>query len=159
MKAKYYFVRKAGGLTAGITIYHVWVGTSQREQTKKKLVEEFCKDNSLPFTIWGALVDSLIDQFTDKFKADGCKYAKPYRTASVSISQLYRMIIDDSFERFEANNLPSAFEIYINHYSDPEYIQRQNKKSSDTSCQPPHAENLSLRRNGKASMNVSRKTA
>lgn len=143
MKSGYYFVRHSGGLFVGITIYRIWVGSSLKDGAKKKLVELFCKENDLPFVKWTTEVDSLICQFKDKFKMDGCALASPYRTASISISQLYRLIIDDGFNKFEAENYSTPFEIYLNHQNDPDFIARKNRKSCDTSCQPHHAINLS----------------
>ncbi len=144
MKSGYYFVRHSGGLFVGITIYRVWVGSSLTDGAKKKLVEHFCRENNLPFVRWSQAVDSLICQFKDKFKVDGCALASPYRTASISISHLYRLIIDDGFNKFEAENYSTPFEIYLNHRNDPDFVARENRKNRDTSCQPPHAENLSL---------------
>lgn len=144
MKSRYYFVRHSGGLFVGITIYHVWVGSSLKDGAKKKLVELFCKENDLPFMKWSQEVLSLIDQFTDKFKVDGCILASPYRTASISINQLYHLIVDDGFNKFEAENYSTPFEIYLNHRNDPDFVARENRKYRNTSCQPPHAINLSL---------------
>lgn len=143
MKSGYYFVRHSGGLFVGITIYRVWVGSSLTDGAKKKLVEHFCRENDLPFVKWSQAVDSLICQFKDKFKVDGCALASPYRTASISISKLYRLIIDDGFNKFEAENYSTPFEIYLNHRNDPDFMARENRKNRDTSCQPHHAINLS----------------
>lgn len=144
MKSGYYFVRHSGGLFVGITIYRIWVGSSLKDGAKKKLVELFCKENDMPFVKWTTEVDSLICQFRDKFKVDGCALASPYRTASISISQLYRLIINDGFNKFEAENYSTPFEIYINHRNDADFVARENRKNRDTSCQPPHVVNLSL---------------
>lgn len=145
MKKRYYFVRHSGGLSVGETIYHVWVGKSEREQTKLALVQAYCKENDLPMVLWSHEVDSLINSFMEKHKADGCALAKPYRTASISINALFHLILDDSFDKFEANNYASHFEIYINHRNEPDFMARENRKNRDTSCQPHHAENLSGR--------------
>ena len=145
MKKQYYFVRHSGGLSVGETIYHVWVGKSEREQTKLALVQAYCKENDLPIVLWSHEVDSLINSFMEKHKADGCALAKPYRTASISINALFHLILDDSFDKFEANNYASHFEIYINHRNEPDFMARENRKNRDTSCQPHHAENLSQR--------------
>ena len=145
MRKKYYFVRHSGGLSVGDTIYHVWVGTSEREQTKLALVQAYCKDNDLPLVLWSQKVDSLIESFMEKHNADGCTLAKPYRTASVTINKLFHLILDDSFDKFEAQNYASHFEIYLNHRNDPDFMARENRKSCITPCQPHHAENLSDR--------------
>lgn len=145
MKSSYYFVRHSGGLFVGITIYRVWVGSSLTDGAKKKLVEHFCRENDLPFVKWSQAVDSLICQFKDKFKVDGCALASPYRTASISISHLYRLIIDEGFNKFEAENYSTPFEIYLNHRNHPDFVARENRKNRDTSCQPHHAVNLSVR--------------
>ena len=84
MKSGYYFVRHSGGLFVGVTIYRVWVGSSLKDGAKKNLVELFCKENDLPFVKWSPEDNSLISQFRDKFKVDGCALASPYRTASIS---------------------------------------------------------------------------
>lgn len=152
MRKKYYFVRHSGGLSVGVTIYHVWVGSSEREQTKLALVQAYCKENDLPMVRWSHEVDSLIDSFQEKHKADDCALAKPYRTASVSISVLFQMILDDSFAKFEAYNYASHFEIYLNHRNDPNFMARENRHSCITPCQPHHAENLSVRDSTRASI-------
>lgn len=144
MKSGYYFVRHSGGLFVGVTIYRVWVGSSLKDGAKKKLVELFCKENDLPFVKWSQEVNSLISQFRDKFKVDGCALASPYRTASISINQLYKLIIDNGFDKYEAENYSTPFEIYLNHRNDPDFVARENRKFRNTSCQPPHAVNLSL---------------
>lgn len=145
MKKRYFFVRHSGGLSVGETIYHVWVGSSEREKTKLALVQAYCKDNDLPMVLWSHEVDSLIESFMEKHKADGCELAKPYRTASVTINTLFHLILDDSFNKFEAQNYASHFEIYINHRNDADFMARENRKSCITTCQPHHAENLSVR--------------
>ena len=145
MKKRYYFVRHSGGLSVGETIYHVWVGSSEREKTKLALVQAYCKDNDLPLVLWSQKVDSLIESFMEKHNADGCTLAKSYRTAYITINTLYHLILDDSFDKFEAQNYASHFEIYLNHRNDPNFMARENRHSCITPCQPHHAENLSGR--------------
>lgn len=131
-------------MVPGSFVYHVMVGTSQRELVKLSLVTEYCKDTGLYFKKWSCLVDSALELAAKPYKKDGCALATPFRTASITISDLYRMIIDDSFHDFEANYTETAFGLWRNFRNDPDYIQHFNASVCNTIALPPRRKNLSL---------------
>ena len=68
--------------------------------------------------------------------------AHPFRTASVTISQLYEMIIDDSFARFEASQQPNRFQLWLMFRNDPRYLQAHQKSDVIHNACPEDSKNL-----------------
>lgn len=143
MKSNYCFIRNYGHLKAGSFIYRVSVGTSDREQIKLALVREFCNQVGCYFKKWSAQVDASVQLAKAPWLKDKPALATPFFHPSVTISELYDMIIDDSFDLFESNYKPSSFHFWRNLRNSPTYIQLLNKKLSITACQPHHRKNLS----------------
>ena len=146
MKSNYCFIRNYGQLKAGSFIYRVSVGTSDREQIKFALVREFCNQVGCYFKKWSSQVDTSLQLAKTPWLKDKPTLATPFFHPSVTISELYDMIIDDSFDLFESNYKPSSFHFWRNLRNSPTYIQLMNKKSSITACQPHQRKNLSYGR-------------
>lgn len=125
-------------------IYQVWVGSSLREQTKLTLVEEYCKDCGLYFKQWSPLVDSALNQAKSQFRKSGNVISNPFRSVSVSISELYRMIIDDSFVTFESKIVMSRFEKWMRFNNTLDYYSTHHNLKCNTSCHPSRRLYLSL---------------
>lgn len=82
-------------------VYVVAVGTSQREQTKRDLVREYCIDCGLYFKVRSGESDTAIENLKKAtFKGWNFMFS-PLKMAYVSINDLYRLIIDDEFIFFE----------------------------------------------------------
>ena len=126
MKSKYCFIRHQGVLKPDSFIYHVWVGSSLRESVKLALVEEYCKDVGDYFEKWSSVVDSQLDECRARYKVSGNPIASPFKSASVTISELYRMIIDDTFDMFEASMMINATEKYKLFHHLSEYHRQAN---------------------------------
>lgn len=146
MKSKYVFIRNHAWLKPGDFIYHVWVGSSRREQAKYLLVREFCRDCGIYFKMNSLEVCSDIEQARNKFRKDGNYFADPFRSASLSISELYRMIIDDSFNAFEENQVETKSSLWWNFHCDPDYIQAVNRSNVLQNASPSERKNLSIRK-------------
>lgn len=146
MKSNYCFIRNFGAMRPGSFVYRVRVGTSQREQTRLALVQEFCKDNCIYFHKWSEQVDSALCQAKAPWRRSGNALASPFIHASLSIFQLYDMIIDDSFDTYERNHKESKFAIWLNHHTDPDYIILQNNLQCITKCPTLKRQNLSSNR-------------
>lgn len=145
MKSKYCFIRHGGELKPGDVIYQVWVGSFLSEFTKLTLVEEYCRDCGLYFQRWSVEVDSHIDKAKARYLTDGNPLAHPFRSASVSISKLYALILDDSFERFEASLPTTRFELWLQFNHRVEYYQSLNSSNVTPSAILPRRKNLSHR--------------
>lgn len=143
MKSYYCFVQNFGKLLPGSFVYHVSVGVSQREQTKLSLVENYCRDCGIYFKKWSALVDDAIELAGQPFKACKGYSGKPFIHTYVSITELYEMIIDDSFTTYERNYVPSQSELWCSFRNLPTFIAQMNHKKCITSCQPHRRKYLS----------------
>lgn len=146
MKSKYVFIRNWPDIQAGDFIYSVWVGSSRREQAKYLLVREFCRDCSLYFKLNAIEVVSEIEKAKARFRRDGNVNANPFRSASVTISELYRMIVDNSFDAFEANQTENRSSLWWNFHRDLQFIQSQNINDVVHHASPSGSKNLSIRK-------------
>lgn len=148
MKSKYCFLRDVGNLVPGSFVYQVWVGSSLREFAKLKLVEEFCRDNGIYFVKWCSQVDSMLDEKAKRFRDNGNVYTSCFASASVTISELFRLIIDDGFDAFEAKNVATPFEIWRRCHDVPEYVARMNNSKVIQHASPSRSKYLSLKQKG-----------
>lgn len=127
MKSKFCFVRSLASLDIGNFIYQVWVGSSLRDLTILAQVEELCRRNGYYLAQWSALVNSRLDKARARFQKGHCKFADPFRTASLTIRQLLEIIIDKTFDAFESSCSMTKAEIWYRYHSELSYIQTQNK--------------------------------
>lgn len=144
MKCKYCFLRFGDQMRVGDFVYVVMVGSSIREFAKFKLIEEYAKDCGLYFRKWDDQVDSHIQRLSAKYKVNGNVIAFPYRSVTVSVSWLYRTILDDSFEAFERNLPLSHNEVVTNLFHHPSFIGYQHHQPCNTSCLSLNVKNLSF---------------
>ena len=145
MKSKYCFIRRVGELEPNDVIYQVWVGSYLSEFTKLTLVQEFCKDCGLYFEKWSPQVDSHLDKAKARFSLDANPIASPFRSASVTISKLYAMIIDDSFATFEKNLPMTPSEKWMQFHHSLSYYQSISKTNVIQNAHLPRRINLSSR--------------
>lgn len=131
-------------MVPGSFIYVVRVGSSLREFAKYRLVEEFCKDNGLYFEKWSTEVDSFLDEKQNRYRKNGNVFASCFFRESVTISDLYRMLIDDTFDAFEAKHVATPFEVWMECHNEPEYIQRMNNLKVSRHANPSQSKNLSF---------------
>lgn len=143
MKHKYCFLRNHGKFRPDDFIYTVWVGSSVREQTLFTLVDEYCKDCGLYFKLWSSQVDSTLRKAKAQFRMDDNVIAHPFRTASVTISELYEMIIDDSFVKFEESQQPNQFQLWLMFRNNPRYLQSHRKSNVIHHACPEESQYLS----------------
>ena len=145
MKSKYCFLRTNGQLSQGDVVYQVWVGSFLREFTKLTLVQEFCKDCGLYIEKWSPEVDSHLEKMKAKYGGGASVLSSPFLSASITISKLYALIIDDSFESFERNLFLSQSEKWCRYHQTIKYIGTINRSNVLQNAYPPRRNNLSLR--------------
>lgn len=144
MKHKYCFLRNHGSFKPDDVIYVVMVGSSVRESAKFSLVDEYCKDCGLYFHRWSSQVDSAISQAKRQYRSDGNVIAHPFRSAVVSISDLYRMIVDDSFDAYESTLVTSKFQLWMLFRHNPRYLQSFQRNDVIHRAYPDRRNNLSI---------------
>ena len=144
MKRYYYFVRNLNGFSPDDVVYKVAVGSSMREHAKLILVSEFAKDCGMYFQPVSDVSDRAIDSLANSlFK--GTTFALMYlRRADVSVSDLYQMIVDDSFIAFEKTLCEPATKFRLLSLLSPSFFFINQPFNCNTSCQPRRRKYLSL---------------
>lgn len=143
MKSKYCFIRHPEKLCPGDFVYHLYVGSSLREQTKFALIQEFCNDCGLYLRRWSDDVDRCLELAAKSWRSKESTISHPFRGAQVSVNELWKMIIDDSFDKFEATMPASKFEIYLSHHSSTKFIRCANKTKVSQNADLTRRKNLS----------------
>lgn len=130
MKHYYYFVRDLAKATPDSFVYHVSVGSSDREFTKLCLVQEYCKDCGLYFHRVDDVSDTAIRNLEKRLFPGTKLFISPMKRASVSISDLYDMIVEDSFTLFEKSYTEKRGFFRFKCLLDNEFYAKQNKKKN-----------------------------
>lgn len=146
MKSKFCFIRNFGLMRPGSFVYHVAVGTSEREQVKFALVREFCEDTGVFFRKWSDDVDKALSFAAAGWTSEVHLSYSPFRHVQVNIETLYQLIIDDTFEVFESKAPATKSELWLFHNLDPLRIISKPSPVSNTKCLPQKRKNLSLDR-------------
>lgn len=142
MKKNYLFARNLGKFSRDDVLYIVSVGSSQREQVKFDLVQEYCKDCGIYFQQVSDRTDTVIRNLASSLFS-GCLWPSlMVRKATVSITQLYNMIIDDSFIAFEMSHHPQRHFFHLMHHIDPHFIHHFPISKSDTLLPTKRRKNL-----------------
>lgn len=143
MKRNYLFLRHPEKTAVGDYVYCVRVGDSDREQAKKTLVEEYCKDVGMYFHKWDNQTDSALQMAYDRFRNPRNKLSSPYIFLQVDVKDLYRMIIDNTLDAFEQQSVLSETEIFQRYWNTSEYALRNNNLQCNTLCRPSERKYLS----------------
>lgn len=143
MKRYYYFVRNLNGFGSDDVIYKVAVGSSMREHAKMVLVSEFARDCGMYFQPVSDVSDRAISSLANSlFK--GTSFALMYlRRANVSISDLYQIIVDDSFVTFEQNLTEPTTKFRLLSLLSQSFFFINKPSKCITSCQPSRSKYLS----------------
>lgn len=143
MKRYYYFVRNLNGFGSNDVVYKVAVGSSMREHAKMILVSEFARDCGMYFQPVSDKSDRAISSLANSlFK--GTSFALMYlRRANISISDLYQMIVDDSFTTFEKNLAEPTAKLRLLSLLSPSFFFINQPSKCNTTCQPSRSKYLS----------------
>lgn len=142
MKKNYLFARNLGRFSREDVLYIVSVGSSQREQVKFDLVQEYCKDCGIYFQPVSDRTDTVIRNLASSLFS-GCLWPSlMVRKATVSITQLYDMIIDDSFIAFEMSHHPQRHFFHLMHHIDPHFLHHFPISKSNTLLPTQRRKNL-----------------
>lgn len=143
MKSKYCFIRNFGHMCPGSFVYHVKVGTSDREQIKFALVQNYCKDVGIYFKKWSCEVDNALRLAEKAWPSKWGLPISPFQHVSISIYELYQLIIDDGFDLYESKPHATPAQSFFYRQFDPKGIISKLSGVSNTLCPPPHRKNLS----------------
>lgn len=116
-------------------VYKVSVGTSRRDQAKFELVRLYAADCGCYFHQVSDITDKALDNLANGLFL-GSEYSRLYlRTTQVTISELYDLIVDDSFKEFEQNLYFSRAWFHVLSILNPNFKSlKQHPQSSNTCC-------------------------
>lgn len=131
MKRYYYFVRRMVGFSVQDIIYKVSVGSSNREQMKHELVKCFAADCGIYYQPVSDTSDAAVEHLVKSICCSFSISQSPVRMIELNICDLYRVIMDDSFDLFE-NSLPRprGYNLFRRKIDPVFYFKSQKSKSS-----------------------------
>lgn len=133
----WYFFRELCRPSVESVVYYVKVGASSRQQTKYALVREFCRDCGLYFEPVSCISDDAIRNLEDSLFSGSNWFARKLRRVTISIDELYTLIIDDSFVSFEQTLAEKKGYSYFRSMVDPSFFFAQkNLKKIKTPASP-----------------------
>lgn len=136
MKRKYLFVRQVNHFTMDDVLYHVRVGSSQRELTQLSLVQNYCKDCGLFMQPWSDTTAKSVQNLANGLFPGTSASIFLLKRADVTISELYQMILDDSFTAYEKKLArPKGWQTILTLF-DPSLQRYQTQSKCNTSCLP-----------------------
>lgn len=136
MKRKYLFVRQVNHFTMDDVVYHVWVGNSQRELTQLALVQCYCKDCGFFLQPWSDRTAKSVQYLANGLFPGTSASLFLLKRDNVTISELYQMILDDSFTAYEKKLArPKGWSTILCLF-DPSLQRYQTQSKCNTSCLP-----------------------
>ena len=145
MKHYFYFVRNLNGFGSDDVVYKVTVGSSMREGAKCELLKCYARDCGFYFQPVSDESDRAIENLA-KSLFPGTSFSTLYlRRANLSITDLYRLVIDDGLDAFEKNltTTPQSFRL-LSQLS-PSFFFLNHTHNCITTCQPYRRKYLSQR--------------
>ena len=136
MKRKYLFVRQVNHFTMDDVVYHVWVGNSQRELTQLSLVQCYCKDCGFFMQPWSDRTAKSVQYLANGLFPGTSASLFLLKRANVTISELYQMILDDSFTAYEKKLARPKGWSTILYLFDPSLQRFQTQSKCNTLCLP-----------------------
>lgn len=94
MKKKFVLCEYNKPLDGRSKVFQVWVGSSEREQTRKVLVEQFSLDIGWQFREWDADTDAYLDYWSSCNNAAVTFPVRPFEVVDIDICHLYKAIVD-----------------------------------------------------------------
>lgn len=143
MKRYFYFVRNLHGFCANDVVYKVGVGSSLRECAQVELIRQFATDCGCYFRLVSDKSDRAINCLAESLFPDSKFALLHLRRANLSVTELYRLIVEDSFATFERDLHESRSKFQLLSNLSPTFFYHNHKSNCITSCQPNRRKYLS----------------
>lgn len=101
MKSYYCFIVKMGLLAPESKVFKVSVGCSVRDKIKLQLLKEHARGCKCFLKLWSADVDAMLSALASFKPCDKYSVGLGYQVIHVSISQLYKSVVDGSVDALE----------------------------------------------------------
>lgn len=113
MKKIYVFVHVVGKFSPSDVVYHVHVGESERDCALLALIKEYCQDCGFYLRERGRDTDIMTDNLAKSVFPDAMIPRLHLRFVSISVSECYRRIINDSWSDIEASSVRTKSYFHI----------------------------------------------
>lgn len=135
MKSYYYFVRNPHKFSVKDVVFRVSVGSSQRDLIKLALVQEWSRDSGAYFKIQSDQSSRAVHNLAENLFPDSKCPSMLLHWEKLSISQLYRSIIDWSWDLYENNTEICQGQHHILNLFLPSSLISKSVKASKRVCQ------------------------
>lgn len=144
MKQRFIFIRSMNGFSVNDVVYHVWVGTSKRDQVTLSLVQEYAQDCGIFFEPYSENVGLALNHLAESLMHGSFWARLSLRRADLEISELYKLIVDDSFDSYESNLFFKPAHFHLLSLISPSYYLSNKNHFCNTSCHALRRKYLSL---------------
>lgn len=115
MLTRFIFVRSTTNFQPDDVIYHVWVGSSRKDAVQAALIREFANDCGLYWRKYDENVCQAITCLAESLFPGHMMPRIMLRSCSISVQELYSLIINDGFSLYEKNLKSSHAKIQLLH--------------------------------------------
>lgn len=143
MKQQFIFVRNVEHVSEETVVYHVWVGTSQREQKALEKIKAYAAANGCWCELWAEHVDFRLCYYEERVFWSTPIGVRRFKSAHLQATKLAAIIERDYLDIFEGSlNFPRIFfEVMWKCYPGSSCLPKKN--FSSPSCLPESRKYLS----------------
>lgn len=143
---KYYcFFKECGQFSPGSIVFKVKVGISQRDQTKRSLLENFAQDCGYYFRPWDDVTHSELILRSNGSWHGSSGVDVLYSTVVVSVAELYKSIIDGTLDQYKPDSVYNHNRFRLLSILCPAYLSSKSSSNCNTPRQPYQRKNLDPR--------------
>lgn len=141
---KYYcFFKDCGQFCPDSIVFKVKVGSTHRDQVKRSLLENFAQDCGYYFRPWDDITQSELILRSSGSWQGSSGVDVLYSTVVVSVSGLYKSIIDGTLDQIKPNSNYIHNQFRLLSILCPAFLSSKSSSNCNTSRQPYQRKNLS----------------
>lgn len=143
MKRYYYFVHNLHDFGMNDVVYKVAVGSSLRESAQLELISQYAADCGCYLRLVSDKSDRAINCLAESLFPNSKFALLHLRRANLSVTELYRLIVEDSFSTFERDLHESRSKFQLLSILSPSFFYHNHNSNCITTCQPHRRKYLS----------------
>lgn len=145
MKKKYCFIPHSGRLQPGEKVFCVWVGSSDREQVKRMLIDNYAEDVQAFWRVWDEDTDYYLSQVTT-CRIKGCeRFRFSFERVDVQISDFYKSLINGDISQLRNSSSYLRNSFRLSSLLSPSFFLRNSTISKKSFATSAKRKNLSQR--------------
>lgn len=144
MKHYFCYFEESGQFTPSSRVYKVVVSDGLRDQAKKCLVDNYACDCGFFFRVWDSSTEFELKQLSSGFVSDSFLHPYGFQIITLTISELYRHIINGTLKTATNSNLYFSNARKIVSILSPKYFILLSRSSNATFASTSKRKNLSF---------------